>query len=232
MAKHRIAVLSDTHGLLRTEVIEILNSCEVILHGGDINSPEIVSWMQDIAPLYVVRGNNDKEWTDGMPLSLEFEMFRYRFYMCHKKKDIAESVSGTCDFIIFGHSHKYEVFEEGNCTYINPGSCGPRRFLQPVTMAVLTVDDEARDFSIEKIDMSPVIGENNSDVQISEKDLDKIVSTIIKEMDAGRSLSDISKRNRVDIELVDSICRMYSTHPGVTVGGIIDKLELRKIYRK
>ena len=232
MAKHRIAVLADTHGLLRPEVIEILNSCEIILHGGDINSPEIVSRMQEIAPLYIVRGNNDKDWAEDMPLTLDFELFGYRFYMCHKRKDIEEFAFESCDFVIYGHSHKYEVLEEDNCTFINPGSCGPRRFLQPITMAVLTVDDETHDFSIDKIDMSPVLGKSSNDIQISEKDLDKIVSTIVKEMDAGKSLQDIARRNRVDIELVDSICRMYSTHPGVSIGGIIDKLELRKIYRK
>ena len=232
MAKHRVAVLSDTHGLLRPEVIEILNSCEVILHGGDINSPEIVSKMQDVATLFAVRGNNDKEWAEDMPITLQFDLFGFSFCMYHKKKDIELDLAETCDFVIFGHSHKYEVIENGKCTYINPGSCGPRRFLQPITMAVLTLDDEAHDFTIEKIDMSPVLSSTGDSVQISEKDLDKIVATIIKEMDAGKGLSDIAKKNRVDIELVDSICRMYSTHPGVTVSGIIDKLELRKIYRK
>jgi len=231
MAKHRIAVLSDTHGLLRPEVIEILKGCEVILHGGDINSPEIVDQMKSIAPLYIVRGNNDKDWASEIPLYVDINLFGFTFYMCHKKKDIPDTVA--CDFVIYGHSHKYEVDTVGNTIWINPGSCGPRRFHQPVTMAVLTVDDEARDFSIEKMDMSPVLGKSaGNDFSLSDKDLDKVVSAIIKDMDCGKNIETIAKKNRVDIELVESICRMYSTHPGVSVGGIIDKLELRKIYRK
>lgn len=231
MAKHRIAVLSDTHGLLRSEVLEILESCEVILHGGDINSQDIVEQMEEIAPLHVVRGNNDKDWAKDIPLSIEVKLFGFVFFMCHKKKDISESV--TADFIIYGHSHKFEINTIENSTWINPGSCGPRRFCQPITMAVLTVDDETHDFSVEKIDMSPVLGKNSgNEISLSDKDLDKIVSSVIKDMNAGKSLEIIAKRNRVNIELVDSICRMYSTHPGVTVGGIIDKLELRKIYSK
>jgi len=231
MAKHRIAVLSDTHGLLRPEVIEILKSCEVIFHGGDINSPEIVKQMEEISPLHIVRGNNDKEWANDIPLSVETKLFGFDFFMCHKKKDIPETV--RADFIIYGHSHKYEIITVENSTWINPGSCGPRRFHQPVTMAVLVVDDETHDFSIEKIDMSTILGKNSgNDVSLSDKDLDKLVSAVIKDMDAGKSMEIIANRNRVDIELVDSICRMYSTHPGVTVGGIIDKLELRKIYKK
>ena len=54
---HRIGIISDTHGLLRQEVIEILQGCEVILHGGDINCQEILEALGEIAPVYPVRGN-------------------------------------------------------------------------------------------------------------------------------------------------------------------------------
>lgn len=63
----KIGILSDTHGLLRPEILEILAGCDVIFHGGDINRPEIVEELQKIAPLYVVRGNNDKEWAEAIP---------------------------------------------------------------------------------------------------------------------------------------------------------------------
>ncbi|MFR1808788.1 MAG: metallophosphoesterase family protein, partial [Pygmaiobacter massiliensis] len=48
----RIAVLSDTHGLLRPEVLEVLQSCDCIFHAGDINKPEIVETLRSLAPLY------------------------------------------------------------------------------------------------------------------------------------------------------------------------------------
>ena len=52
----RIAVISDTHGLLRPEVAEILKTCDAVVHGGDINSPEILEEIRRISPsLYVVR---------------------------------------------------------------------------------------------------------------------------------------------------------------------------------
>ena len=35
----KIAILSDTHGLLRPEVVERLKDADAILHGGDINKP-------------------------------------------------------------------------------------------------------------------------------------------------------------------------------------------------
>ena len=66
----KIAILSDTHGLLRPEVMDRLSSAGAILHGGDINKPEILDRLKAIAPLYVVRGNNDKEWAEKIPLTL------------------------------------------------------------------------------------------------------------------------------------------------------------------
>lgn len=35
MAK-KIGIISDTHGLLRPEVLEILKTCDCILHAGDV----------------------------------------------------------------------------------------------------------------------------------------------------------------------------------------------------
>ena len=45
---HKTAVISDTHNLLRPEVLSILEGCEVILHAGDISTPEIYDRLQNI----------------------------------------------------------------------------------------------------------------------------------------------------------------------------------------
>ena len=52
----KLAILSDTHGLLRPEVTEHLKTADAILHGGDINRQSIVDELHQYAPLYVVRG--------------------------------------------------------------------------------------------------------------------------------------------------------------------------------
>ena len=64
--KTKIGIISDTHGLLRPQVLEILKTCDCILHGGDINRPEILDQLRWLGNLYVVRGNNDKEWAEGL----------------------------------------------------------------------------------------------------------------------------------------------------------------------
>lgn len=83
-----IAVISDTHGLLRPEVINRIVDCDVIIHAGDINKPEIVEQLKNIAPLYVVRGNNDKEWAESMPETLTFQIESCHFFVVHNRKSV------------------------------------------------------------------------------------------------------------------------------------------------
>ena len=83
---HKIAVISDTHGLIRDQVRERLSGCEAILHGGDINRQAILDELAEIAPVYAVRGNNDKEWAEQLPETLSLELFGLRIFMVHNKK--------------------------------------------------------------------------------------------------------------------------------------------------
>ena len=53
---------------------------------------------------------------------------------------------------------------------------------------------------------------------------------IKKSFQQGRASSRLQRKNRVEKELVEAVCRMYATHPGVTTVGIMEKLELRKLY--
>lgn len=40
--KEKIGIISDTHGLLRPEVLEILKDCKYILHAGDVKDRKSV----------------------------------------------------------------------------------------------------------------------------------------------------------------------------------------------
>ena len=102
----RLAILSDTHGLLRPEVVEHLKNADAIFHGGDINRQEILDELRRYAPLYVVRGNNDKDWAEGIPHDLTVTLEGVTFFMVHNKKEITTSLDDV-DVVVFGHSHKY-----------------------------------------------------------------------------------------------------------------------------
>ena len=139
-----IAVLSDTHGLLRPKVLEVIKKSDAIIHGGDINSQNIIDGIlaakKPEAPLYIVRGNNDKEWAGHLSESLEFTIEGVNFFLVHNKKDIPPDLSDT-DVVIYGHSHKYACEKRDGVLWLNPGSCGRRRFDQEITFAVMTVDN-------------------------------------------------------------------------------------------
>lgn len=148
----RIAVLSDTHGLLRPEVLRTVRTCDCILHGGDINQPEILDELRTIAPLYAVRGNNDKDWAEDLPQSLSVTLKGVTFFMVHNKKDVPSEL-GAAQIVVFGHSHRYFEQELDGRLWLNPGSCGPRRFDQLITMAVIEV--KQGQYQTEKIIIPP-----------------------------------------------------------------------------
>lgn len=128
-----LIILSDTHGLLRSAVLELLQNVDAIFHAGDINSQAVVDKLVSFAPLYVVRGNNDKDWAEAIPHDLIVTLEGVRFYMVHNKKDVPADLAGA-DVVVFGHSHKYSEERLGNVLWLNPGSCGPRRFHQEITL--------------------------------------------------------------------------------------------------
>lgn len=144
----KIGVISDTHGLLREEVLEILRSCDCIFHGGDINRQGVLDALGKIAPVYVVRGNNDKEWAEYLPRDLTVQIGERKIFMVHNRKEL-KNLPEDADIVIFGHSHKYFEQEIDGRLWLNPGSCGKRRFGQETSLAVLTVDGE--DCQVQKI---------------------------------------------------------------------------------
>ena len=147
----KIGVISDTHGLLRDEVIENLQGCDYIIHAGDIGSEEILDKLQGIAKTFAVRGNNDKEgYVLKLPDFKEIEMDEVLIYVTHNKADIPKELR-EIDLIIYGHSHKYGEDNIDGIIYLNPGSCGRKRFSLPLSMAIVEVNLD--NIEVKKIDI-------------------------------------------------------------------------------
>lgn len=80
----RIGVIADTHGLLRPEALAQMQGCGHIIHGGDIGNPSILDQLAAIAPLTVVRGNNDNApWAQGIPETARLEIGGVIIYAIH-----------------------------------------------------------------------------------------------------------------------------------------------------
>jgi hypothetical protein len=196
--KHKIAVISDTHALLRPEIKERLMECELILHAGDISSQETADEIMECGKTYFVRGNADKgHWAEKIPSTRGLNLYGLQIYMIHNRKLIEEDISEK-DIVIYGHSHKYLQTEKDGVCFFNPGSCGPRRFHQEITMGILMVDDRDGSFSFEKVDVSPVLKSDGA--KLSEQDMAKLVRDVMRQMDAGKTVEEISNKNRIDVQ--------------------------------
>jgi len=135
----QIAILSDTHGMLREHVMAELAEADCSIHAGDINTLYIVETMRKLGETYVVRGNNDKEWAEDLPESITVTIEGVRFFIVHNKKDVPKYLTNV-DVVIYGHSHKYSAEIINGVLFLNPGSCGKRRFDLELTMCRMTVD--------------------------------------------------------------------------------------------
>ncbi len=57
-------------------------------------------------------------------------------------------------------------------------------------------------------------------------ELDKVIKGVIKDMNANRTVEQIAKRNGIEVQLVEDILQIYTTHPGIDTDGILDRLSL------
>jgi len=136
----RVGVISDTHGLLRPEVLSRLSGSDLILHAGDVGDPAILDALRAIAPVRAVHGNTDGGALRDLPATEAVEIGGHLLYMVHIPGDLdLDPVSAGVSVVIHGHTHRSRIDRVGGVLYLNPGSVGPRRFDLPVTMAVLTI---------------------------------------------------------------------------------------------
>lgn len=139
----RIGLISDTHGLLRSEAVAALQGCAQIIHAGDIGKPQVLDGLRLIAPLEAIRGNIDTaDWAQVLPERLDLRIGGLTLHVLHdlKQLDIDPLAAGV-DVVIAGHSHKPKVERRDGVLYVNPGSAGPRRFSLPISLALLELND-------------------------------------------------------------------------------------------
>ncbi len=137
----RIGVIADTHGLLRPEALVALQGCDHILHLGDIGPESLLDQLRELAPLDVVRGNNDTDdWAAALPETLLLELGGLRLFLIHDLKQLAiDPRAEGIDVVLAGHSHKPLNEVRDGVLHLNPGSAGPRRFKLPIALAIITL---------------------------------------------------------------------------------------------
>ena len=144
----RLGIISDTHGLLRPEVLEIFSGVALILHAGDIGSPELLAELEALAPVRAVWGN-----TDGfdirrlVPEVLEMRLEGFDFLVVHGHQLGSPTPEALHDrwpdaeIVIYGHTHRpLLVTVDQVVTVMNPGGAGARRFDLPASVGIMELE--------------------------------------------------------------------------------------------
>ncbi len=244
----RVAIISDTHDVLREEVLGQIRTADAVIHAGDVSSPKIVERikanMRSGTDFYLVRGNADGDWAENIPDTLELAFEQVRIFAVHNRKKAV--IPDDCDIVISGHTHRFQEEVTGGRLWLNPGSCGRRRFHMEVTMAVLYIEGQSR--RVEKIIIEPpepslktgkpdtvdaaaVTGSREdraNPLDLSSGELLCRIDGILAGMKRGRTIAQIAGEMNLEDSFVEEICRIYVTHPGVSANGILDKLEVNR----
>ena len=158
MAKTTIGLISDTHGYLDPDLVEIFGSVDHIIHAGDVGKAEIIQKLNELAPTTVVKGNIDGGEMRFYPLEEVVEIRGKRIAVLHiagspksPRKAARELLAREKpDAIIVGHSHIPVVGRVKGALWINPGAAGRQGFHHVRTAALLHINDEG-EFEMDRI---------------------------------------------------------------------------------
>jgi len=144
----KIGLISDTHGLLRSEAVAALDGVELILHAGDVGGNAVLAGLRRLAPVHAVWGNVDDRAQPGLEAAIDLETDGVRIHVSHGH-ELGSPTPATllsrydADVIVYGHTHKALIERHGRRLVVNPGAAGPRRFNLLPSVGILLVSDGA-----------------------------------------------------------------------------------------
>jgi hypothetical protein len=143
--EYLVGVISDTHGLVRPEAVAALQGVSLIIHAGDVGTPEVLEQLGIVAPVVAVRGNTDQEWwARELPLTEVVEIGMVSFCVLHNVHELdLDPVASGFGAVISGHSHQPLIDRRNGVLFLNPGSAGAMRLKLHPTVAVLTVKEKS-----------------------------------------------------------------------------------------
>ncbi len=137
----RIGLISDTHGLIRPQALDALMGVDLIVHAGDIGTPDVLRRLESIARVIAIKGNNDRDaWARNLRGTTSVKAAAVTLYVIHDIKELAfDPATRGFHVVISGHSHSPSITHQNGVLFVNPGSAGPRRFRLPVAVGQLVI---------------------------------------------------------------------------------------------
>ena len=157
--KVTVGLVSDTHGWLDPALVSLFAGVDHIIHAGDIGSEEVLRSLEKIAPVTAVRGNIDGGDLRFLPLEAVLPVGKRSVGVLHiagsprrpKRRAVEFIVRERLDVLIVGHSHIPAVARIAEALWINPGAAGRHGFHQERTAALLHVDLETSEITMDRI---------------------------------------------------------------------------------
>jgi len=138
----KLGILSDTHRKfpLAKEAIDLLieKQAEYLIHAGDICEYDTIEYIKNTnLPYIAVYGNNDAhmvQYHNDFNLHKEpyyFKIEDVKFKLMH----LPFYMSPDSDVVIFGHTHIFQVEQQKQTLFLNPGEVCARE--KPLSECVL-----------------------------------------------------------------------------------------------
>lgn len=158
-----IGVISDTHIPERASkipeiVFRLFKDVDLILHAGDLVSPDVLKELEQIAPTKCSQGNMDRAYGLKIPRNIFLEIEGLKVGLNHGEvyprgdtqqlKYIAMEMG--VEVLITGHTHWPFIKEVDGVLLLNPGSATVPRLTDPSVM-LLEINNKKIDASIVKI---------------------------------------------------------------------------------
>lgn len=144
----RLGVISDTHGVLRDEVLEVFAECDHILHAGDVGSPDILTALEALAPVTAVYGNTDDwELRGRLPKVARLELEGLDVVVTHGDQFGRPTPEGLhaafpeAELLVFGHTHQpLLTLVDVVVTVMNPGAAGRQRIATLPSVGIVELE--------------------------------------------------------------------------------------------
>jgi len=163
MGNTTIGLVSDTHGWLDPELVEIFADygADVIIHAGDIGDTSVIDELEKVAPVRAVYGNIDGGDLRHFPEAELVEVGGRTIAVLHiagkpsrpKRRAMELIREHEPDVFVCGHSHIPVVDRVEETLWINPGAAGRHGFHTRRFAAMLHVDDETGELSMDRIEL-------------------------------------------------------------------------------
>ncbi len=140
----RVAILSDTHGVLDPRIADIVSDCDLAVHGGDIGNAGVLAGLKPRSGRVIaVLGNNDspakwperETWLLGqLPAQVAEELPGGQLVVVHGHRTPAKGRHERlrrrfpeARAVVYGHSHRLATDCDALPWLLNPGAAGRSR---------------------------------------------------------------------------------------------------------